>query len=1433
MADPSLFSLSIPAHQQAVRARCAHPSGVFTPFAEADVEQSIPARFEAQARRFPERLAVRERGRTLTYDALNRRANRIAHALLDARGDANEPVALLLDNGAAMIAALLGALKAGKLFVPLDPSYPAARTAYMLADARAGVLLTDRRNRAQALALAGDARTVLDVGRLVAGGPDHDPARPLSPDTLAYLLYTSGSTGRPKGVVQTHRGQLHDARNWTNGARICPDDRLMLPTAYTQLGVQLFSAALFNGASLFPFDVKREGMSGLAEWLRRERITVFRTTATLFRHFARTLTGDETFPHLRLIRLGGEPVYRRDWEAYRTHFGPHCLLYNALATTETGAITEYLLDHETAFEGNRVPVGYPVAGTEVLLLDEDGAEAEAGEAGEIVVRSRFHSPGYWRRPEVTAEKYRPGGDGATRLYHTGDLGRMTPDGCLVHLGRKDFQVKIRGFRIEPAEVERALAGVDNVKDAVVTAWTDEATGEARLVAYVVPHARPAPTASVFREALAETLPAPMIPAAYVVLDALPQTPNGKTDRRALPAPGRARPDLGAPYAPPRSPVEAALAEIWAETLGLERVGIHDRFLDLGGDSLRAIEIISRVLNAFRVELPLRSLFDAPTVAEMAAMLGRRRASEDAGSLEERTNLTRNQLLIWVGQKLHADAPLYHTAVTFTLGGAVDPARFRRAFRSLVAASDALRTVIREVDGVPRREAPPSLPFEMPLVDLSGERDPEAACRAWTSERCRRPFDLAGRLFDAALLKLAGDRFVFYLNQHQLICDAVSCALLLRRLDEAYARAADGTPELDLPPFEAYAAYERKDRASPRYRAAEAHWRRVLAEDVPPIPFFGKTVEKRTTRIRRITRTLDAARAERLRAFAAAQKGLPGLWTFGAFAALLFGCLHHLSGARRLALGAPVHNRPGRRFRETLGLFMEVLPVRVTVAADDTFRSLVEKAVDAFTTGLKHTPYAVAKKAYEVVLNYNPPLFPRAFGGVPVTFDRVHTGHELDSLALHVYDGGAGRPMTLHFEFHTDAFTEAEGDRTVAHFLGLTEALLEDAGRPVGAARRLEPAARPGFERGDGVFREERAEPSVTVHGGAEARRGARPPYAPPRTEVERALAAVWQAVLGVERVGRHDDFFALGGDSMRAVEVVARARRVGLDVTLRQLFERPVLAGLAATEDVAAAPTWPSLVAVRPHGAKPPLFCVPPHGGTTLVFTDLARCLGPDQPVYGLEPVGLRGEAAPHARIEAMAAHYLSEIRALQPEGPYYLGGKCFGGIVAFEMAQQLRAQGQEVALLALFDVMRPPNLAPPERADRPRGHYVRRFFVRLRRGELGEVVRKRLRKRWRRVDQWWRHHRKNPRLHTVRSAHREARHRYVAEPYPGELVLFRAAEVGGRSVERVRRRWERLAEGGVTVHVTPGGHRSMMRPPHVETLAERLKPYLDARALR
>jgi len=280
-------------------------------------------------------------------------------------------------------------------------------------------------------------------------------------------------------------------------------------------------------------------------------------------------------------------------------------------------MTGYFLDEHTPTAGHVLPVGYPAEDKEILLLDEDGAEVGGDAVGEIAVRSRFLSPGYWRRPDLTAAAFRPDpAGGPERIYRTGDLGRRLPDGCLIHLGRKDFQVKIRGFRVEVAEVEGALLSLPTVQEAVVVAREDR-PGDRRLVAYLVPTARPAPTVSALRQALAATLPDYMVPAAFVALDTLPKTPGGKVDRRALPAPGRARPALDQPLVAPRTPVEATVGAIWQEVLGLDEIGLHDNFFDLGGHSLAASQVIARVTETCHVDLPLRMLFEAPTVNGLA------------------------------------------------------------------------------------------------------------------------------------------------------------------------------------------------------------------------------------------------------------------------------------------------------------------------------------------------------------------------------------------------------------------------------------------------------------------------------------------------------------------------------------------------------------------------------------------------------------------------------------------------------------------------------------------------------------------------------------------------------------------------------------------------------------------------------------------------
>jgi acyl-coenzyme A synthetase/AMP-(fatty) acid ligase/acyl carrier protein len=394
--------------------------------------------------------------------------------------------------------------------------------------------------------------------------------------------------------------------------------------------MDIFSA-LLKGAALHPYNVKQEGVANLATWLINEGITVFDSVPSLYRNFLEGLAGDEEFPELRLIRLGGEPVSRELVRRTRKHF-PGRPLVNQLAATESSMIAQYFVDSETEIAGSTVPAGYAVDGVEVLLIDDAGAEIGSEQIGEIVVKSRYLSPGYWRKPDLTQASFRsdPRG-GSERLYHTGDLGRMRPDGCLEFLGRKDSRVKIRGHSVEVAEIEAALLDLWDVKEAAVTAL-ELGQDDKRLVAYIVPRHENPPSVGRLRAALAEALPDYMIPSAFVRLPALPLTPNGKLDRRALPEPDEERPDLERAYEAPRTPVEEQLAGIWEEMLGLERVGIHDDFFELGGHSLLATRVISRVRDTFQVELPLRTLFEDRTVARLAKKIEVARGANSALSV---------------------------------------------------------------------------------------------------------------------------------------------------------------------------------------------------------------------------------------------------------------------------------------------------------------------------------------------------------------------------------------------------------------------------------------------------------------------------------------------------------------------------------------------------------------------------------------------------------------------------------------------------------------------------------------------------------------------------------------------------------------------------------------------------------------------------------
>ncbi|MBM2840175.1 MAG: acyl-CoA synthetase (AMP-forming)/AMP-acid ligase [Bacteroidetes bacterium] len=592
----------------------------FAEFTKSDIEQSIPQRFEQQVASHPEKLAVKTQLHTLSYAQLNQFSDSIAHVILAQCGVGEEPVALLLGQGAPLIAAILGVLKSGKTYVPLDPSYPQTRLEFMLGDAGASLIVADESSLTLSERLAVGGRKVLNIDRMERSVSHQNPSLVITPDTPAYIFYTSGSTGKPKGVVDNHRNVLHNIMRYTNSLRICVDDRLtLLQSASFSGSVSSLFCSLLNGATVYPYDMLVQGIgSSLADWLNQEGITIYHSVPVIFRSF---LVDDLKFPSIRVIRLEGDAVSKVDVALFKKHFESHCILVNGLGATETGICRQYFIGKDTEVPGGLVPIGYATQDMDALLLNEDCQEVNPGEIGEIGIKSEYLAVGYWRNLELAREKFlHDPVDPHKRIYLTGDMGRMRDDGCLEYLGRKDFGLKIRGQRVEAAEVESALHDLDGVKEAVVLMREDR-PGEARLVAYVVPSSKPTPLPGVWRRTLAQKLPDFMVPTAYVVMESMPLNANSKVDRRLLPAPAEVRTVHS--VLPPRNEAERQLVTLWEDLLNIRPIGVNENFFDLGGDSLLAVRMLMQAEAIFsKTHLQPSLVFEAQTIEELAVFLQR-------------------------------------------------------------------------------------------------------------------------------------------------------------------------------------------------------------------------------------------------------------------------------------------------------------------------------------------------------------------------------------------------------------------------------------------------------------------------------------------------------------------------------------------------------------------------------------------------------------------------------------------------------------------------------------------------------------------------------------------------------------------------------------------------------------------------------------------
>ncbi len=1038
VADPGQHISTLPLEDEArarLNTRMAMPCpGVpFVTWDREAIDQAIHERFEQQAALYPANIAVKTRRQAWTYDQLNRTANQVARAILAAGAGDGTQVALLFDHDAPMIAAILGALKAGATYVPLDPAYPQERLAMILADSQARLVLTESAHQGFAQGLAGAALPSIVLEEIDPATPDTNLGRPVAPDAVAYILYTSGSTGQPKGVMQSHRNVLHHIRVYTNNLHISARDRLTLFSSYSfDAAVMDIFGALLNGATLCPLDARAEEPARLVERLAQAAISIYHSTPTVYRYVVGALGEAAQLPGIRLVVLGGEEVLARDLELYQRHFAHDCLFVNGLGPTESTVSLQYIADHQTKLTRAAVPVGYPVDDTTADLLTPLGEQVAAYGVGEIVIRSPHIALGYWQKPEATEAAFAPDPFAenkeqrtknkelrtedrglkiedssvvaqeklssilnplsSTRLYRTGDLGRRLPNGMIEFAGRKDFQVKLRGYRIELGEIEAALRRHGAVREAAVVAH-QESSGEKRLVAYIVPdqeqrtknkEQRSDESNSQFsilnsqfseelRDYLKTRLPDYMIPATFVTLEALPLTPTGKVDRRALPAPAGVQGGAAA-FVAPRTPIEELVAGSWAAVLGLERVGVHDNFFELGGHSLSATRLVFRLREACGVELPLRALFEAPTVAGLAATIGRLQGRRievipaalpqivpDPQRRHEPFPLTDIQQAYWVGRSgaFELGNVSTHSYREIETAG-LDLERFTAACRRLIDRHDMLRAIIRP-DG--RQQILSQVqPFELVALDLRGQPAHlvEAELLGVREELSHQvlPSD-QWPLFDIRASLLGGGRVRLHISTDALISDAWSRQILIGEFARLYADPDAVLEPLDLS-FRDYVLAEAALRNPDVGRGETEHYARALAywrgrmDTLPPAPELPLAQSPGALAQPRFVRRSGRLEPERWRRLqeAAARTGLT---PSGALLAAFADILAAWSKSPRFTINLTLFNRLPLhpQVNAIMGDFTSITLLAVEPAASDSFTERARRLQEQLWDDLDH------------------------------------------------------------------------------------------------------------------------------------------------------------------------------------------------------------------------------------------------------------------------------------------------------------------------------------------------------------------------------------------------------------------------------------------------------------------------------------------------
>ncbi|MGQ6659117.1 amino acid adenylation domain-containing protein, partial [Serratia sp. IR-2025] len=933
------------------------------------LDQTLAALFEQQVRRTPDATALVSGAESLSYAQLNARANRLAHALIARGVGPDSRVAVCAERGLHMVTALFGILKAGGAYVPLDPAYPGERLQYILQDADPVLLLADAAGRA---ALGEPATPQL---ALEAALPDtlstENPERRAQASHLAYVIYTSGSTGKPKGAMNEHRGVVNRLVWMQEAYGLTAADTVLQKTPFGfDVSVWEFFWPLMVGARLVM--AKPEGHKDpdyLSRAIEQYGVTTLHFVPSMLQSFLADGQAASRCGQVVRVMCSGEALPAAlVAEFYRRL--PQAELHNLYGPTEAAVdVTAWHCSREA--DRVSVPIGRPIANTRIYLLDDHGQPVPLGAVGELYIGGVQVARGYLNRPELTAERFlsdpfAPGG----RMYRTGDVARYLANGDIEYLGRNDQQVKIRGFRIECGEIEAVLATHPAVREAVVDA---RAVGDdKRLVAWVVPAADVAEEtlAGALRQHVSAALPDYMVPSAWVVVAALPLSPNGKLDRRALPEPQGAQSQ--AAYEAPQGEHETLLAGIWRELLNVEQVGRHDNFFELGGHSLLAVRLTNR-LQQVEWQLPLQTLFANPTLLALAQQL--RRTDEALPPIEAMPRgaalpLSFAQQRLWFLTQLEGLSETYHIPLALNLRGELDLPAWRQSLDALYVRHEALRSRFVTVEGQPQAHILPADALPLTVHDLRGQQDAQSQARQLAQRLTEAPFDLTqGPLVRAALIRLADEEHLFLLICHHIISDGWSTGILLRELGALYGafrrRDADPLPPLTLQ-YPDYAAWQRRYLTPERLATQAQYWRETLS-DAPALLTLPTDRPRPTVQSfsgGEVPIAIDAELTQALRQFSRQHGGTLFMTVLAAWSLVLA----RMAGQQELVIGTPEANRGRLETESLVGFFVSTLALRIDLRDDPDLPTLIAR--------IRHTVLAARENRdlpfEQVVELVNPP-----------------------------------------------------------------------------------------------------------------------------------------------------------------------------------------------------------------------------------------------------------------------------------------------------------------------------------------------------------------------------------------------------------------------------------------------------------------------------